>query len=133
MVRMLSRGGRSCQVATRRVDGPAARARSARRERGWWTITPCRSDRLWLPPQPTPTPPTLTTTETETQLRHEVNLAFADLGGAAFALAYLGALNDKRLVPRVQRIHQLHAQLDAVTHSTPADPASDDTLDIATS
>jgi hypothetical protein len=77
--------------------------------------------------QPTPRhtgrPADTHTTDTETQLRHELNLAFADLGGAAFALAHHGALNDKRLAPRVQRIHQLHAQLDALPHSTPLDPA----------
>ena len=60
------------------------------------------------------------TTEIETQLRHELNLAFADLSGAAFALAHHRALNDKRLAPRVHRIHQLHAQLDALAHHTPA-------------
>lgn len=63
------------------------------------------------------------TTDADTQLTHELNLAFADLGGAAFALAHHGALNDKRLAPQVQRIHQLFAQLDALAHSTPVDPA----------
>ena len=63
------------------------------------------------------------TTDADTQLRHELNLAFTDLGGAAFALAHHGALNDQRLTPHLQRIHQLYAQLDALAHSTPVDPA----------
>ncbi|MGZ6623565.1 MAG: hypothetical protein ACXVHK_29415 [Solirubrobacteraceae bacterium] len=63
------------------------------------------------------------TTDTENQLRHELNLAFADLGGAAFALIHHGALNDKQLAPHVQRVHQIYAQLDALAHSTPVDPA----------
>jgi hypothetical protein len=66
-----------------------------------------------------------TPTDADTQLRHELNLAFADLGGAAFALAHHGALNDKRLAPHLQRIHQLYAQLDALAHSTPVNPADD--------
>ena len=53
-------------------------------------------------------------TDHESQLRHELDLAFADLGGAVFALAHHGALNDKRLAPRVQRIHQLYSRLDAM-------------------
>jgi hypothetical protein len=53
----------------------------------------------------------------ESQLRHELNLAFSDLGGAAFALAHHGALNDKRLAAHVQRIHELYAQLDAIAHA----------------
>ena len=68
------------------------------------------------------------TTNAETQLRHELNLAFADLGGAAFALAHHGALNDKRLAPHVQRIHELFAQLEAPTsqhdHSAPSEQAT---------
>jgi len=55
----------------------------------------------------------------EAQLRHALNLAFADLGGATFALAHHGALNDNRLAAHVQRIHQLYAQLDALAHTTP--------------
>jgi hypothetical protein len=47
----------------------------------------------------------------ETQLRHELTLAFSDLGGATFVLAHLGALNDPRLASRVQRIENLYAQL----------------------
>jgi len=65
-------------------------------------------------PRHTGRPGDTPSTDTETQLRHELDLAFADLGGAAFALAHHGALNDERLAPRVQRIHQLHAQLDAI-------------------
>jgi hypothetical protein len=74
------------------------------------------------------------TTDADTQLRHELNLAFADLGGAAFALAHHGALNDKRLAPHLQRIHQLYAQLDALAHSTTVDPADDNASagDVAT-
>ena len=62
------------------------------------------------------------TTDAETQLRHELNLAFTDLGAAAFALAHHGALNDRRLGAHVQRIHQLYAQLDASAHATPITP-----------
>jgi hypothetical protein len=35
----------------------------------------------------------------DTRVRHELALAFADLGGATFALASGGALNDQRLAP----------------------------------
>jgi hypothetical protein len=74
-------------------------------------------------------------TDVDTKLRHELNLAFADLGGAAFALAHHGALNDKRLAPQLQRLHQLYAQLDALAHSTPVDLADDQASagDVATS
>lgn len=41
---------------------------------------------------------------------------------AAFALAYHGALNDKRLTAHVQRIHELYAQLDARARATPIMP-----------
>jgi hypothetical protein len=54
------------------------------------------------------------TTDAYTQLQRELNLAFGDLGGAAFALIHHRALNDKRLAPHVQRIHQLYAQLAAL-------------------
>ena len=57
--------------------------------------------------------------DAETQFKHALNLAFADLGGAAFALAHHGALNDKRLAAHVQRIHDLYTQLDALAHTTP--------------
>jgi hypothetical protein len=69
----------------------------------------------------------------EIQVKHALNLAFADLGGAAFALAHHGALNDKRLAAHVQRIYELYTQLDAVArtrpvsqpdHSTPAEHAA---------
>jgi hypothetical protein len=69
----------------------------------------------------------------EIQLKHALNLAFADLGGAAFALSHHGALNDRRLAAHVQRIHELYTQLDAVArtrpvsqpdHSTPAEHAA---------
>ena len=50
----------------------------------------------------------------ESQLKHELNLAFTDLGGVAFALVHHGALDDERLASRAQRIHELYAQLDAV-------------------
>lgn len=65
--------------------------------------------------------------DADTQLRHELNLAFADLGGAAFALAHHGALNDKRLAAHVQRIDELYVQLDALAHTpsvTPHAPAA---------
>lgn len=58
----------------------------------------------------------------ENQLRQELNLAFTDLGAAAFALAYHGALNDKRLTAHVQRIHELYAQLEARPRTTPIMP-----------
>jgi hypothetical protein len=53
----------------------------------------------------------------ETELRQELNLAFADLGAAAFALAHHGKATDPRLAPRVQHIHNLYVQLDAITHA----------------
>lgn len=53
-----------------------------------------------------------------TQVKHELALALTDLGGATFALAYHGALNDDRLAPRVQRIHDLYTQLDALDYPT---------------
>jgi hypothetical protein len=73
--------------------------------------------------QHTACPADTRTTDAYTQLQRELNLAFGDLGGAAFALIHHRALNDKRLAPRVQRIHQLYAQLAALAHSTPIDPA----------
>jgi hypothetical protein len=75
-------------------------------------------------PNTTGQPHTLKT-DTDTKLRHELTLAFADLGGAAFALAHHGALNHKRLAPHLQHIHQLYAQLDNHAHSTPIDLADD--------
>lgn len=51
------------------------------------------------------------TADPEMQLRHELDLAFADLGGATFALTHHGGLSDPRLAPRVHRIHELFAQL----------------------
>jgi hypothetical protein len=73
-------------------------------------------------------------TDTDTALRRELTLAFADLGGAAFALAHHGAINDKRLAPHVQRIHHLYAQLDSVAHRTAVDPAGQpaSSADVAT-
>jgi hypothetical protein len=59
------------------------------------------------------------TAEAEGQLKHALNLAFADLGGAAFALAHHGALNDNRLAAHMQRIHELYTQLDALAHGLP--------------
>jgi hypothetical protein len=53
-----------------------------------------------------------------TQVKHELALALSDLGGATFALAYHGALNNERLVPRVQRIRDLFTQLSALDHPT---------------
>ena len=74
--------------------------------------------RLWLDHQPRRSNdrPTVSdasdlTADAATQLRHELDLAFADLGGATFALAHHGALNDPRLAPRVHRIHELYARL----------------------
>jgi hypothetical protein len=52
----------------------------------------------------------------ENQIGYELNLAFTDLGGAAFTLAYQGALDDKRLAPRVARILELFAQRDAANY-----------------
>jgi hypothetical protein len=51
-----------------------------------------------------------------TQLQHELAFAFADLGGATFALAYHGALTDDRLAPRVRRVRDLYTQLSALDH-----------------
>jgi hypothetical protein len=53
----------------------------------------------------------------ESRLRHELNLAFTDLGAAAFALAHHGMPTDPQLAPRVQHIHNLYAQLDAITRA----------------
>lgn len=52
----------------------------------------------------------------ENQIGQELNLAFADLGGAAFALVDQGALDDQRLAPRVSRILELFAQRDAANY-----------------
>lgn len=52
----------------------------------------------------------------ENQIGHELNLAFTDLGAAAFALARHGALDDRRLAPRVSRIRELFAQRDAANY-----------------
>ncbi|HZE04923.1 MAG TPA: hypothetical protein VE127_06855 [Solirubrobacteraceae bacterium] len=57
----------------------------------------------------------------QTQTRQELNLAFADLGGAAFALARQGALDDKRIAPRIRRILELFDQLDALDRAVPVD------------
>jgi hypothetical protein len=54
---------------------------------------------------------------TQRQLSQELNLAFTDLGAAAFALAYHGKATDPRLALRVQHIRNLYAQLDAITHA----------------
>jgi hypothetical protein len=54
----------------------------------------------------------------DTNVRHELALAFTDLGGATFALARAGALNDERLAPRIQLIHDLFAQLNPLDRST---------------
>ena len=53
-----------------------------------------------------------------TQVRHELVLALTDLGGATLALAYHGALTDERLAQRVQGVHHLFAQLNALDRST---------------
>lgn len=57
----------------------------------------------------------------ENQIGHELNLAYTDLGGAAFALAHQGALDDKRLASRVSRILELFAQLDAANYDALTD------------
>jgi len=54
----------------------------------------------------------------DTYVRRELALAFTDLGAATFALAHQRALNDQRLAPRVQRIHDLFAQLNPVDRPT---------------
>jgi hypothetical protein len=72
--------------------------------------------------QPTASTALPTDTETadaETELRDELNLAFIDLGAAAFALAHHGTFTDRRLAAHVQRIHQLYAQPDASAHTAP--------------
>jgi hypothetical protein len=50
---------------------------------------------------------------TDAQLRDELTLAYTDLGAATFALAHHGSLNEHRLAVRLQRIHDLTAQLAA--------------------
>jgi len=69
-------------------------------------------------PGPAPRHPTgsLIGSPERTQVKHELALALTDLGGATFALAYHGALNDERLAPRVQRIYDLFTQLSALDH-----------------
>jgi hypothetical protein len=52
------------------------------------------------------------------QVKHELAVALTDLGGATFALAYHGALDDERLVPRIQRIRDLFTQLSTLDHPT---------------
>jgi hypothetical protein len=56
---------------------------------------------------------TLSASRSESQLRQELNLAFTDLG----ALAHHSKATDPRLAPCVQHIHNLYAQLDAITHA----------------
>jgi hypothetical protein len=53
--------------------------------------------------------------ELESQLRHELNLAFNELGGLVFALVYHRALSDRRLERPVQRIYELSTRLGAKT------------------
>jgi hypothetical protein len=69
--------------------------------------------------RPTRRDPDTQVAATDSQLRHDLNLAFTDLGAAAFALAHHGALNDRRLAPRVRQIHELVAQLDTLAIATP--------------
>jgi hypothetical protein len=73
-------------------------------------------------PGPARTHPTgsLLASPERTQVKHELALALTDLGGATFALAYHGALNDERLVPRVQRVRDLFTHLSALDHTTHA-------------
>ena len=66
-----------------------------------------------------------TTGRTNSSADCVLNRAFADLRGAAFALSHPGALNGTGLIPQLQRIHQVYAQLDALAHSTPIDLADD--------
>jgi predicted ATPase len=47
----------------------------------------------------------------QARIRHELTLAFSDLGGATFALARHGALSGRRLAGHIQRIEELYAQL----------------------
>jgi hypothetical protein len=56
----------------------------------------------------------------EVQLRHELALAYTDLGAATFALAHHGSLRDPRLSPRFQRIYELNARLAGITRRTAA-------------
>jgi hypothetical protein len=51
--------------------------------------------------------------ELESQLRHELSLAFNELGGLVFALVYHRALCDRRLERPVQRIYDLSTRLGA--------------------
>ena len=87
-------------LPSRRGVGPRSRGPSAE-ERGPATRQPSESA-LERPER--------------TQVRHELDLALTDLGGATFALAYHRALADERLAPRVQRIDDLYAQLNALDH-----------------
>jgi hypothetical protein len=68
-------------------------------------------------PQPADPADTPSQPHTESQLTHELNLAFTELGAAAFALAHHGNTTDRRLIPHVQHIHDLYTHLDAITHA----------------
>jgi hypothetical protein len=57
------------------------------------------------------------TTDADTHLQRELKVAFADLGGAAFALAHHGTATDPRLAPHVRHIHALYAQLGTITQA----------------
>lgn len=54
----------------------------------------------------------------EAQLRHELAVAYSDLGAATFALVHHDALTDVRLATRVQRIYEVDAQLAALARAT---------------
>jgi hypothetical protein len=50
----------------------------------------------------------------ESELRHELDLAFNALGGAAFVLLHHRALADERLERAARRVYDLYAQLDRI-------------------
>jgi hypothetical protein len=103
------------QTFARKHPGKAARDLRSRRRRGPRSEGPSAEDRGPATGQPSES--ALERPE-RTQVRHELDLALTDLGGATFALAYHGALTDERLAPRVQRVHDLFAQLSALDNCT---------------
>jgi hypothetical protein len=102
------------QTFARKHPGEAARDPRSRRRVGPRSRGPSAEER-----GPAPSQPSESALERErTQVRHELDLALTDLGGATLALANHGALTDERLAPRVQRVHDLFAQLSALDHCT---------------
>jgi hypothetical protein len=99
-----------CPANTRNAEAQVLSLEAARTQRN----SGCRSGSSPVWPHPKAARPDDAHLH-EAQLRHELVLAYADLGGATFALAHHGAPIDPRLDPRVQRIRDLAAELAALT------------------